>query len=131
MEDLHIRKPWKFWLKATKKLIDIGMNDFIILIVGEGEQRKMLEKMIEELSVQKYIKLVGIREDVKDLMKDADIFVLPSRYEGLSVAMIEAMSCGLPIIASDAPGINPYIKNGVNGLLFPIEDHDELVKKHH
>ena len=84
--------------------------------------------MIEELSIQKYIKLVGIRDDVKDLMKEADIFVLPSRYEGLSVAMIEAMACGLPIIASDAPGINPYIMNGVNGLLFPIEDHNELSK---
>ena len=125
---LTYQKAMEVLVKATNNLIKIGIEDFKVIIVGEGEQRIMLEKMIEELSIQKYIKLVGIRDDVKDLMKEADIFVLPSRYEGLSVAMIEAMSCGLPIIASDAPGINPYIINGVNGLLFPIEDHDELSK---
>ena len=122
------QKAMEVLIKATYHLVENGMKDFIVIIVGEGEQRILLEKMIEELSIQKYIRLVGIRDDVKDLMKEADIFVLPSRYEGLSVAMIEAMSCGLPIIASDAPGINPYIINGVNGLLFPIEDHNELSK---
>ena len=122
------QKAMEVLVKATDQLLKNGINDFLIIIVGEGEQRMILTKMIEDLSIQKYIKLVGIHSDVMGLMKEADIFVMPSRYEGLSIAMIEAMACGLPIIASDAPGINTYIKNGINGLLFPIGDHKALSK---
>ena len=124
----YLSKSHGCLVKATDNLLKSGINKFKIIIVGEGEHRQMLEKMIKELNITKYIKLVGIRTDVIELMKEADIFVLPSRYEGLSIAMIEAMACGLPIIASDAPGINPYILNGVNGILFPIEDHKELAE---
>ena len=115
---LTYQKAMEVLVKATDHLIKYGINDFKILIVGEGEQRRMLEKMIEELGIQKYIKLVGIRSDVMGLMKEADLFVMPSRYEGLSIAMIEAMACGLPIIASDAPGINYYIKSGIMDYCF-------------
>jgi glycosyltransferase involved in cell wall biosynthesis len=62
------------------------------------------------------------------LMKASDIFVMPSRYEGISIAMIEAMACGLPIVTSNAPGLRTYIKQGQNGLLFPVEDHKALAK---
>ena len=125
---LTYQKAMEVLVKATDHLLKNGMKNFIIMIVGEGEQRIILEKMIEDFSIQKYIKLVGIRSDVMNLMKEADLFVMTSRYEGLSIAMIEAMACGLPIIASDAPGINPYIKSGINGLLFPIGDDKALSK---
>ena len=71
---------------------------------------------------------LGIRHDVIGLMKASDIFVMPSRFEGLSIAMIEAMACGLPIVASDAPGLRTYIEHGQNGLLFPVEDHKAMAK---
>ena len=126
---LTYQKAMEVLVKATVNLIENDKKDFIVIIVGEGTQRKILEDMIKEFHIGDHIKLVGIRNDVIDLMKEADIFVLPSRYEGLSIAMIEAMAHGLPIIASDAPGIRTYIKNGVNGLLFPIEDHKTLSKQ--
>ena len=129
---LTYQKAIETLVKAANILYKNGMKNFEVIIVGEGEQRIMLEKMIREFNAEKYIRLLGIRSDVIGLLKSADIFVLPSRYEGLSVAMIEAMACGCPIIATDAPGINAYIKNGVNGLLFPIEDHEklsEMIKK--
>ena len=126
---LTYQKGMEVLVKATVNLIENEKKDFIVIIVGEGTQRKILEDMIKEFHIGDYIKLVGIRNDVIDLMKEADIFVLPSRYEGLSIAMIEAMAHGLPIIASDAPGIKTYIKNGINGLLFPIEDHKALSKQ--
>jgi glycosyltransferase involved in cell wall biosynthesis len=69
-------------------------------------------------------KVVGIM----GLMKASDIFVMPSRYEGLSIAMIEDMACRLPVVASDAPGLRDYIENGENGLLFPLEDHMALAQ---
>ena len=77
---------------------------------------------------ERYVKLLGLRHDVIGLMKASDLFVIPSRYEGLSIAMIEAMACGLPIIASDAPGLSAYIEQGYNGLPFPAEDHKALSK---
>ena len=123
------QKAMEVLVKATVNLIENEKKDFMVIIVGEGTQRKILEDMIKEFHIGDYIKLVGIRNDVIDLMKEADIFVLPSRYEGLSIAMIEAMAHGLPIIASDAPGIKTYIKSGINGLLFPIEDHKALSKQ--
>ena len=129
---LTYQKAMEVLVKAANILYQNGIKNFVVIIVGEGEQRQMLEKMIQEFNAEKYINLLGIRFDVINLMKSADIFVLPSRYEGLSIAMIEAMACGCPIIATDAPGINAHIKNGVNGLLFPIEDHDklsEMIKK--
>ena len=129
---LTYQKAMEVLVKAANILYQNGMKNFEVIIVGEGEQRIMLEKLIREFNAEKYIRLLGIRFDVIDLMKSADIFVLPSRYEGLSIAMIEAMACGCPIIATDAPGINAHIKNGVNGLLFHIEDHEklsEMIKK--
>jgi glycosyltransferase involved in cell wall biosynthesis len=53
---------------------------------------------------------------------------MSSRYEGISIAMIEAMACGLPIVVSDAPGLSTYIKNEVSGLLFPIGNHVRLAE---
>ena len=61
-------------------------------------------------------------------MRASDIFVMPSRYEGLSLAMIEAMACGLPIIASNGPGLKEFINDLQNGLLFPVDDHKALAK---
>ena len=125
---LTYQKAMEVLVKATYNLIETGMKDFLVIIIGEGKKRKILENMIHKYKIEKFIELVGIRHDVIELMKKADIFIIPSRYEGLSIAMIEAMACGLPIIASDAPGIRPYIKHGANGLLFKKEDHNELSK---
>ena len=70
----------------------------------------------------------GFRDDVHDLMRKSDIFVMPSRYEGLSIAMIEAMANGLPVVASDVPGLRTHIRHGYDGLLFPVEDHKAMAK---
>ena len=87
-----------------------------------------MEQLVRELRVQDYVKLPGVRDDAMGLMKGSDIFVMPSRYEGLSIAMIEAMACGLPIIASDAPGLRGYIDEGENGLLFQTGDYKTLAE---
>lgn len=116
-------------IRSSADLIDRRFFNFFVLIVGEGEERKQLEKLIQSLNLEKHVKLIGLRNDAINLMKSCDIFVMPSRYEGLSVAMIEAMACGLPIIASDALGLRNYIEHRQNGLLFPIEDHKILAKR--
>jgi glycosyltransferase involved in cell wall biosynthesis len=126
--NLSYQKALEVLVRAVAELVTLGMHHIFVMIVGEGEDRKQLEKLILDLGLSNCVKLLGIRHDVIGLMKTSDIFVMPSRYEGLSIAMIEAMACGLPIIASDAPGLRNFIKHGQNGLLFPIEDHDALAK---
>ena len=126
---LTYQKAMDVLIKSAADLIEGKFLNFIILIVGEGEKRKQLVKLVRELNLEKYVKLLGLRNDAINLIKSCDIFVMPSRYEGLSIAMIEAMACGVPIIASDAPGLRNFIKHKQNGLLFPIEDHKILAKR--
>ncbi len=121
---LSYQKALEVLVQAASELVNQGMHNIFVMIAGEGEDRVRLETLVSDLGLANYVKLLGIRHDVIGLMKASDIFVMPSRYEGLSIAMIEAMACGLPIIASDAPGLRTFIKHGQNGLLFPIEDHD-------
>ena len=125
---LSYQKAFEVLVSAAATLKTLGMKNIFVMIVGEGEDREQLEKLISDLGLSNWVELLGIRSDVIGLMKTSDIFVMPSRFEGLSIAMIEAMACGLPIIASDAPGLRTFIKHGQNGLLFPVEDHDALAK---
>jgi len=125
---LTYQKAMGVLVSAAAEIINQGMQDFLVMIVGEGEERKALKTLILDLEVENNVKLMGIRHDVVGLMKASDIFVMPSRYEGLSIAMIEAMACGLPVVASDAPGLRHYIEHGHNGLLFPVEDQMAMAK---
>lgn len=115
-------------IKAANQLKAIGVCDFKVFIAGDGEDRNKLEKMISDLKLENYVVLLGIRHDIIPLMKWSNVYVIPTRFEGLSIAMIEAMACGLPIIASKVPGLSNYIEHNSNGLLFSIEDHNALAK---
>lgn len=125
---LSYQKAMEVLVRAAFELVKQGVHDLLVMIVGEGDERIRLEKLIKDIDMGNHVKLLGIRHDVIGLMKVSDIFVLPSRYEGLSIAMIEAMACGLPIVASEVPGLRSYIEHGRNGLLFPVEDHTAMVK---
>ena len=121
-------KCFEILVKAVAKIVEQGQHDLLVLIIGDGEERPRLEKLIAELRLESYVKLLGLRDDVIELMREADIFVIPSSYEGLSIAMIEAMACGLPIIGSNAPGLRENINHGQNGLLFQVKDHNALAE---
>jgi glycosyltransferase involved in cell wall biosynthesis len=121
-------KAFDVLVSAVSELVNQGLDNLLVLIVGEGVERLRLEKLIQDLRIGSYVKLMGLRHDVMELMKACDLFALPSRYEGLSIAMIEAMACGLPIISSDVRGLKDYIKHEQNGLIFPVDDHKALAK---
>lgn len=95
-------------------------------ICGEGPLRSQLESQILESGLSNHVRLMGAWDDVSPVLASADIFILPSRWEGLSRALMEAMAAGLPVIATQVDGIKDLITNGVNGLLVPSEDTQEL-----
>jgi len=125
-------KGFDILIKAVNEVVNQGFDDLLVLIVGgekrNGQERLRLQELILNLKIDSYVKLLGLRHDVITLMMASDLFVIPSRYEGLSIAMIEAMACELPIIASNAPGLQTCIAHRKNGLLFPIEDHKAMAK---
>ena len=125
---LTYQKAFEILVKAVAELVKCGQKDLFLMIAGDGEERMRLDTLIHDLRIGNYVKLLGIRHDIKGLMKASDLFVIPSRFEGLSIAMIEAMACGLPVIASDAPGLRDHIKERQNGLLFPVENHKALAE---
>lgn len=93
--------------------------DMKLLIAGDGRCREELVHHINALNLNKVIQLAGFRSDVPAILRAMDIFILPSRTEGLSIATIEAMNCGIPVIATDCGGPSEIISDNVSGLLVP------------
>lgn len=124
--ELNINKNHIIVIKAIGELIVRGYNNFHYIICGEGEERKKIEKLAKELNIEDRIHLVGYRLDVVNIDKAADVFILPSFKEGLSVSIIEAMACGLPVLASRIRGNVDLIKEEKGGYLFSPTDSKAL-----
>ncbi|MCA6073421.1 glycosyltransferase family 4 protein [Fulvivirga sedimenti] len=89
-------------------------------LVGDGKQRKAIEEHIAALSLEQYVKLWGNRKDAISLLKASDVMIMPSLIEGLPGVILEAMSCGIPVIATDVGGIGEVVLDRKTGIL--IED---------
>ena len=95
-------------------------------IYGEGTLRCQLEQQVTQLGLNKYVFLPGNKTDINNWVAKSSIFVMPSDYEGLSNALIEAMMQGKACISTNYPGANELIKNGENGLIVHCGDSKEL-----
>ena len=91
-------------------------------ILGEGELKKQLTEAIVRLSLEEDVVLLGTRENPYPFMKQCDIYIQPSRYEGKSMAIREAQILGCPLILSDCPGNREQICSGEEGLLVPLDE---------
>jgi glycosyltransferase involved in cell wall biosynthesis len=97
-------------------------------ICGEGSLRSDLQAQIERLNLTDSVKLLGKSDRVATYLASADIFVLPSRWEGMPIALLEAMSAGLPCIATKVEGVDEVLVEGEHGLFVPVEDTPTLGK---
>jgi len=88
-----------------------------LLIAGDGQLRKEIDSLVNSLESKDRIKMLGLVENVSEILQASDIFVLPSDREGLSVSLTEAMATGLICVASNVSGSNEVIENGENGFL--------------
>ena len=96
------------------------------VLVGDGPMRLKLEKEALDLDIADKVEFLGTRNDVPDLMREADVFVRPSFLEGMPLTILEAMASGLPVIATPIGGTPELLKEGVHGLLFPVGDYRAL-----
>lgn len=97
-----------------------------VLCFGRGPQERALRRRIAARGLAEHVRLMGFRDDLAVLMPGLDLLVHPARREGLGVAVLEAMSCGVPVVASDAGGIPDIVEHERSGLLFASGDSREL-----
>lgn len=120
------QKGHRFLIDAVPKVIEKFPNA-IFLLVGDGILKSTLRAQIERLRLTDCVIFLGERRDVFSLLKIADIFVLPSSgWEGLGIALVEAMAMGLPLVGTSLGGIPEVIGDGINGFLVSPKNSDQL-----
>ena len=126
-----VRRKGLSLLVESLKLLRDKIPDFLALIVGEGEDLQNLKSMVNKYGLNRNVIFYGriSKTILSDLCALADVFVLPSTSEGHSVALLEAMASGLPIVTSDIEGNKESVEDGVNGLLFKNANREELAEK--
>ncbi len=117
------RKGFEYALRALAELRRRNI-DARFTLIGEGQDRQRLLFAIDDLGLGGRVELVGRRtpSQVRDLLRASDVFLLPSVSEGISNAALEAMGCGLPVVASDCGGMSEAIEDGRSGILVPPRD---------
>jgi glycosyltransferase involved in cell wall biosynthesis len=96
------------------------------VICGDGSLRNALDAQIRDLQLTDSVLLLGNRTDIDRFLSSANIFVLPSRWEGLPVSLLEAMGMGLPVVATQVEGVEEVVQDRVQGLLVAPEESDSL-----
>ena len=99
-------------------------SDWRLLIAGDGPALKKYKKLVETLDCGNRVEFLGSISDVKNIMLEASIFALPSRFEGFPMSVTEAFECGLPVIAYDIPAMEPFKESG-GAVCVPCFDTDE------
>lgn len=124
-------KGWDIAIESFVKISKEIPNAKLLLVGGWTSQQfhQKLCVQIEKLNLENNVFFTGIRSDIPEVFKASDIFILPSRSEGMPAALIEAMASGLPCVATASGGIPEVIESGINGFLFQRENSDDLADK--
>lgn len=126
---LHPQKDQPTLFRAMKILKGQGVNNLRLLLCGRGKELKKLILLARTLGLEKEIHFLGVRKDVARIMEMADVLVLPSRHEGMSNALLEAMARSRACVVSDIPENRELIDNGLSGLTFSLGDANDLAGK--
>lgn len=118
---LRKQKGHIYLLNAIPEVLESFPNT-VFAFAGEGNLHEELVTRVKELSIMDAVRFLGIRSDIPDLLQVADGFVLPSLWEGLPVALLEAMGAELPVVGTRVEGIEDVIIDSYNGLLVPPAD---------
>ncbi|AVV35239.1 glycosyltransferase family 1 protein [Halomonas sp. SF2003] len=113
-------------VEAYCQLWASGDPEADLVLVGDGALKESLEARVKLAGLEPHVHFLGWRTDTPELLRLCDVFVLPSRWEGMPLAILEAMGCGLPVIVSDIPGNRHLVHHAENGLLFPVENSGSL-----
>lgn len=126
--ELIPRKNHIFVLEALKEVKNKYKDKFRYIVCGIGSLQNELVEYVIQNNLSEEVQFLGYRDDVKELLYASDFFVFPSRQEGLPVALMEAMACGLPCVVSKIRGNVDLIEDQVGGRIFSLQKGEELVE---
>ena len=109
-------------------LLKVIRDDVHLLVIGDGPHRARLERYRDQVRIADRVHFLGLRQDVSRLLPHLDCLWLASAYEGLPNAVMEAMACGVPVVASDIPGNRDLVVHGETGYLTPIGDRAGIAR---
>jgi glycosyltransferase involved in cell wall biosynthesis len=102
--------------------------DLVVLLVGEGRQEAELRRQVRDLGLESQVRFLGTRRDLPEIYRALDLFVQPSLWEGLPLALLKAMGAGLPVVATRVSGSREAVTDGVNGCLVAPGDPRALAR---
>ena len=97
-----------------------------LLMVGDGPDRSGTERLARELGVEEHVYFLGKLKNPLEALAISDLFLLPSESESFGLAALEAMACGVPVVATEAGGLPEVIRHGISGMLAPVGDVDKM-----
>lgn len=121
------RKNHEFIIDAASELKK-SIPSLKVIFIGRGEILEMCRNLTKKLGVQDVVQFMGFRDDVAKFAQIADVAVSASKHEGLGIALIEQMRCGVPVVASDDRGHREFVENGKTGFLFKQNDQEEFIQ---
>jgi glycosyltransferase involved in cell wall biosynthesis len=124
---LVAQKNHDLFLRAAQRLTR-AVPGLRFVIVGDGPLRPALTEQAAQLGIAEQVHFAGERTDVEDLLRGASLFWLTSRWEGLPNVVLEALACGVPVIATDVGGTRELIRSGVDGFVVSGEDEEGFVR---
>ena len=123
--------------RPVKRLLDVvrvfaGVRKELkakLVLVGDGPDSDAAQREVSRLGVQRDVRFFGRVDDIADLLRGADLFLLPSETESFGLAALEAMACGVPVVASNAGGIPEVVTDGETGFLAPVGDVPAMTQR--
>ena len=126
----RFQKRLDLWLELFKKIKNQHPDKKIKgVIVGAGPLKDQIEQKQKELNLEQDVLMPGLQTNTIDWFSSMDIYMMCSVFEGLPIALLEAMSCGLPVVTTNAGGIGEVIRHEVDGLLVPVDEPYKVVEE--
>ncbi len=119
------QKGITYLLQAMPEIIR-NYSDITLVVVGQGKAQDQLEEEVVRLGIADHVLFPGARLDIPELLQLFDLYVLPSLWEGMPMVLLEAMAAGCPIVATEVGGVAKVVDHGVNGLLVPPQNVEQL-----
>jgi glycosyltransferase involved in cell wall biosynthesis len=120
-------RSWKGHRYLLEAFRDLGREDALLLVVGDGPQREALERQAGELGIEARVRFAGNQPEVAPWMRAFDVFCLPSyANEGVPQALMQAMACGLPVVTTPVGSIDEIVADGETGVMVKPQDRESL-----